>query len=132
MKEELIISSKLENIYVVENFINDISAKLSINTDIYNNIFLSVIEGVTNAIIHGNKRDEKKQTQILVQKEKDILQIQIKDEGKGFDYRTIPNPTDKDNLEKPNGRGVFLMKQLSDGVEFKDNGAVVILKFKIK
>ena len=59
------------------------------------------------------------------------LKISIKDEGKGFDYAHVPDPTAPENLEKINGRGIFLMSRLSDDISFTDNGRVVELKFRI-
>jgi serine/threonine-protein kinase RsbW len=58
-----------------------------------------------------------------------LIKFVIKDEGPGFNYSTLPDPTSPENLEKPGGRGIFLMKHLSDEVEFKDNGRIVELSF---
>ncbi|MCB0801984.1 MAG: ATP-binding protein, partial [Flavobacteriales bacterium] len=55
--------------------------------------------------------------------------FQIKDQGEGFDYTNIPDPTHPDNLEKPDGRGIFIMESLSDEVKFQDKGSVVNIKF---
>ena len=57
--------------------------------------------------------------------------LAIKDEGEGFDFNNLPDPTAPENLEKPTGRGVFLMKNLSDLVVFSDNGSVVEIHFKL-
>ncbi len=51
------------------------------------------------------------------------------DEGKGFDFSNIPDPTLPENLEKTHGRGVFLMNHLADDIEFGENGAIVEMKF---
>ena len=53
------------------------------------------------------------------------------DEGTGFDFNDLPDPTSPENLEKPQGRGIFLMNHLADEVNFIDNGNVVQLKFSI-
>ena len=55
----------------------------------------------------------------------------IKDEGDGFEPDALPDPTDPANIEKPHGRGVFLMQQLSDEIEFEDDGRTVIIKFAL-
>ena len=57
------------------------------------------------------------------------LKIIVEDEGLGFDYNNLPDPTSPENLEKPGGRGIFLMKNLSDEVNFKDSGRLVELVF---
>jgi serine/threonine-protein kinase RsbW len=53
----------------------------------------------------------------------------VEDEGDGFDYHNLPDPTAPENIEKPGGRGIFLMKHLSDEVEFKEGGRIVELSF---
>jgi len=60
----------------------------------------------------------------------DQISFTITDEGSGFDYMNLPDPTDPEHLEKPTGRGVFLMKHLADQIIFSDNGRVVELYFK--
>jgi serine/threonine-protein kinase RsbW len=57
------------------------------------------------------------------------LTFSIVDEGQGFDYNNLPDPTDPLNIDKVNGRGVFLMKHLADKVEFTGNGTEVLLSF---
>lgn len=59
------------------------------------------------------------------------LLFQITDQGNGFDFDNIPDPTAPENVEKPHGRGIFLMKNLADEVSFYDNGKKVALRFKI-
>jgi serine/threonine-protein kinase RsbW len=53
----------------------------------------------------------------------------VSDEGQGFDYSSLPDPTDPANIDKPQGRGVFLMKNLADKVAFNNNGKEVVLTF---
>ena len=55
--------------------------------------------------------------------------IMIEDEGIGFDFQNLPDPTSPENLDKPSGRGIFLMKHLSDEVNFSNNGSLVELSF---
>lgn len=131
MKKELKILSKIENLSLIEKFIDEISSELILSTEIYGNMLLSVIEGVTNSIIHGNKRDAKKNVKITAETDKNLLQITIEDEGNGFDCGKIPDPTKNGNIEKPDGRGIFLMKHLSDEIEYDKNGTIVKLKFNI-
>ena len=64
----------------------------------------------------------------LEQKE---LLVHIEDQGNGFDYSTVPDPTAPENLEKINGRGIFLMERLSDEILYLENGRIVVLKFRI-
>ncbi|MCW8818324.1 MAG: ATP-binding protein, partial [Ignavibacteriaceae bacterium] len=79
---------------------------------------LAVTEATTNAIIHANKCDLSKLVTIHAHIEDSRLIVKVKDEGKGFDPSTIPNPTEPENLLKDSGRGVFLMKVYMDKVEY--------------
>jgi serine/threonine-protein kinase RsbW len=131
MKKELIISSKIENISLIENLIDETSVELSLVADLYGNLLIATIEGVTNAIVHGNKLDEFKKVSVIISLTGNKLCVQICDEGKGFSFDNIPDPTKPDNVEKPDGRGIFLMRNLADNIEFENNGAIVKLFFKI-
>lgn len=131
MKKEISIPSKIESISIVENLIDEVSIELSLVADLYGNVLIGVIEAVTNAIVHGNKLDENKIVKIILTYNTPILNIRICDEGKGFLFDEIPDPTKPDNVEKPDGRGVFLMKHLADEVSFDKGGSIVNLKFKI-
>jgi serine/threonine-protein kinase RsbW len=125
------IPSIVENIRIIESFIDNAKKKLRLDDDIYGNIMIAVTESVNNAIIHGNKNDRNKNVQISLTIKDDILKFVIKDEGEGFDYQNLPDPTAPENIDKTNGRGIFLMKHLSDEVNFLQNGRVVELCFYI-
>jgi len=131
MKKEIEINSKIESISIVENLIDEMSIELALVADIYGNVLIGVIEAVTNAIVHGNKLDETKIVKISLESLKQHISIQISDEGNGFSFDNIPDPTKPTNVEKPDGRGVFLMRHLADEVAFEKGGSVVNLKFKI-
>ena len=131
--KSLKISSKPENISIVEKFIDDLRTEVNIGDDVYGNVLISLTEAANNAIIHGNKCDEKKDVEIsygMDERGKNLTFI-IKDQGPGFDYNHLPDPTEPENLEKTHGRGVFLMMQLADMVVFSDKGATVEMQFRI-
>lgn len=100
--------------------------------DIYGNIMIAVTEAVNNAIKHGNKSDSKRNVALTLSLEDSLIKFRVMDEGAGFDYHNLPDPTAPENIEKPGGRGIFLMKHLSDEVEFLDGGRVVELSFYIQ
>ena len=131
MKKELNLESKIENITFVENLIDDVSKEYNIGSEIYGNILVAVIEAVNNAILHGNKLDIKKKFGVCVEYEESTLAFTISDEGKGFDFENVPDPTKPDNVEKPDGRGVFLMNHLADKIEYQGNGNILKLHFNI-
>ena len=125
------IPSLIENIRVIESFIDNSKEEFEFEDDVYGNIMVAVTESVNNAIRHGNKFDKEKLVHLTLQVENNQLLFEIEDEGPGFDYDTLPDPTAPENLENPGGRGIFLMRNLCDEVNFLDNGKKVQLIFNI-
>ncbi len=123
------IPSLAENIRMIESFIDNAKEKYQLDDDIYGNIMIAVTEAVNNAIKHGNGGDSTKNVSLTLSFEEGLIKFKIEDEGTGFDYQNLPDPTSPENIEKPGGRGIFLMKHLSDEVSFDDNGRVVELSF---
>ncbi|MCQ2973678.1 MAG: ATP-binding protein [Bacteroidales bacterium] len=131
MKNSISFSSTMDNISLVENFVDNFSTKYDICPELYGNISISAVEACTNAIIHGNKSDSTKKVSLDFELEDKVLTLIISDEGEGFDYTNIPDPTSKENIEKINGRGIFLIQQLSDSTEFLNNGSIIKIKFNL-
>ena len=124
--------SVVDNIHLVEQFVDDICAEYRVKEDYYGEILISMTEAVNNAIVHGNKMDTSKNVKVTFEVPDDKnLRFKIEDEGPGFDYENLPDPTAPENIEKPHGRGVFLMRNLADHCEFLDNGRVVVLDFAV-
>lgn len=123
------IPSLAENIRMIESFIDNAREKFHLNDDIYGNIMIAVTEAVNNAIKHGNRNDSSKNVALSLSLGDGLIKFQVEDEGTGFDYHNLPDPTTAENLEKPGGRGIFLMKHLADEVAFAENGKVVELSF---
>lgn len=131
-QKNLTFPSTSDSLHLVESLIDEISAEMHLDEDYYGNILIAVTEAVNNAINHGNKQDPNKTVSLVFTENDDhSISFRITDQGTGFDFENIPDPTAPENIEKVNGRGVFLMKQLSDGVTFDDNGRVVELSFKL-
>ncbi|MBL6446082.1 ATP-binding protein [Fulvivirga sp. 29W222] len=125
------IPSLAENIRMIESFIDNAKEKFQLDDDIYGNIMIAVTEAVNNAIKHGNQHDKSKNVALSLSLQDSQIRFTISDEGRGFDYKNLPDPTAPENLEKPGGRGIFLMKHLSDEVTFMEDGKVVELNFYI-
>jgi len=123
------IPSLSENIRIIESFIDNAKDKYKLDDDIYGNIMIAVTEAVNNAIKHGNKDNSSKNVHITLSLEEGLIKFKISDEGEGFNFHQLPDPTAPENIAKPGGRGIFLMKNLSDEVDFKENGKVVELSF---
>lgn len=125
------IPSLLENIRIVESFIDNAKEKFNLNDDVYGNIMVAVTESVNNAIIHGNQKDKDKEVELRLDIGKDNLKFTIKDQGKGFDPNTLPDPTSPENILNPGGRGVFLINHLADEVDYLDNGRIIQMTFYV-
>src|SRR5688572_656588 len=123
------IPSIIENIRMIESFIDNAKERFHLDEDMYGNIMIAVTEAVNNAIKHGNASDKSKNVSLSLSLDESLLKFTIKDEGSGFNYENLPDPTAPENLEKLGGRGIFLMKHLSDEVDFKENGRIVELSF---
>jgi serine/threonine-protein kinase RsbW len=123
--------SKTGNVSAVEPFVEKLVNRYNLDPDKQCNILISLTEAVTNAIIHGNGEMEGKTVQVRSRKEKNCIALRVTDEGNGFDYNNLPDPTRPEHLCECGGRGVFLMRQLSDNVSFYDNGSTVEMRFKL-
>ncbi len=124
--------SRAENITLAEKLIDEACARHNVHESLYGNVLIALTEAVNNAIHHGNRLDPSKTVTFAYQLHKDRLVFTVQDQGPGFDFTNLPDPTDPQNIEKPHGRGVFLMKALADEVEFLDNGATVNMAFSLK
>jgi serine/threonine-protein kinase RsbW len=131
MEQTITFPSKAESLQKVEILVDELCEKYKVNEDFYGNILIALTEGVNNAIHHGNKSNPSKEVKLVASENEGVLSFVISDDGPGFDYNNLPDPTDPKNIEKPHGRGVFLMKNLADNIEFFDDGSTVRLDFDI-
>jgi serine/threonine-protein kinase RsbW len=133
VEKTLKIFSVPESITQVEQFVEDITTQYDVNEDIFGNILVTVTEGANNAIIHGNKLNKDKTVEVsaLYVEDKSTLIFKIKDQGEGFDYDSLPDPTLPENIMKSSGRGVFIMRQLADMFYYSDKGTEVEMHFKL-
>jgi serine/threonine-protein kinase RsbW len=126
---ELILSSDYQSLIDVEKLIGEVCQELGIHEEAFGNVLIAVTEAVNNAIQHGNQANASLKVTLIVSNSKDTFCIQVQDEGKGFDYTSLPDPTAPENIFKESGRGVFLMNNLADELEFVGNGNTVNLYF---
>ena len=93
-------------------------------------IKLCLEEALINAIKHGNRLDKSLKVKIDYKLGDDAFKVTITDEGEGFDYRHVPDPTLEENLQELKGRGIFLIRRLMDEVEFNEKGnSITMVKF---
>lgn len=133
--KNIILHSSLDNLSLVENYIEDLKISKSIKDAVFGKISVAVTEAITNAIAHGNRCDISKRVTFETFEQRNSLIFRVIDEGSGFDPNMVPDPTLPDNLDRENGRGVFLMRHLSDKITFcggEYEGTIVEMDFIIK
>lgn len=90
-------------------------------------------EALVNAIVHGNKRNSHKHVHVKCRFSMDgEVSMTIEDEGRGFQHNSVPDPMSPDNRLRTQGRGIYLMQSLMDGVEFEQGGSVVHMRKRVK
>jgi anti-sigma regulatory factor (Ser/Thr protein kinase) len=125
------LPSKQESITLLENLIEEIADKHHISEDTFANMMTCLSEAVINAMVHGNHLDETKKVIVNADLEGKRIIWTVTDEGEGFDYNNLADPTAPENLENLTGRGVFIIKHLADQCIFNAKGNEVELHFKI-
>lgn len=89
---------------------------------------MALEEALVNAIKHGNRLDASKRVQVTCKVSRDLLRLEVQDEGPGFDPALVPDPTAPENLERPSGRGIMLMRTFMSSVSFNDRGNRVVME----
>jgi serine/threonine-protein kinase RsbW len=125
------LPSKLNSLTAVENFIEVLKTRYNISEKIYAAMLTSLSEAAINAIVHGNREDESKKINITLEVQNNHLIFTVSDEGKGFDYSNLPDPTAPENLENLTGRGIFIIRKLADKCLFNSSGNKIELHFNI-
>ena len=120
-----------ESINALENLIEEIADKYQVSDDTFANMMTCLNEALNNAMIHGNKQDPNKKVIINAEIDGRRITWTITDEGSGFDYVHLADPTSPENLEALTGRGVFIIKHLADQCVFNATGNEVELLFKL-
>jgi len=123
------IMESIEELSKVENAIDKLYEDGGLTDVNYGNVIVASTEAVLNAMNHGATMDSNQKVLFAIEiTEKEII-VEVSDSGKGFDFLNLPDPTDPTNIEKGSGRGIFIMKNLSDSLEYKNNGSKVVMKF---
>lgn len=129
----LVIPATPAGIQTVSEGVTQLLESKRWNEDEIIKIDLALQEALANGIRHGCKGDPSKSVQCTVTCDADgELMIVVRDPGPGFDLTKVANPLDTENMLKPSGRGVFLINQLMDQVDFADGGREVQMRKKHK
>lgn len=128
-KQNLRFSSDINNVCLIEEFIEKICDEFEINTTYFGNILIAITEAVENSIIHGNKNMKEKEIELFFEYDNNGFKFIIRDEGDGFDFNNIPDPTE---VSENVGRGIYLIKALADNVSYSDGGSTLEMDFQIE
>lgn len=129
---QITLDSAPESIAEVEAFVEQLREEIEIPDELYGNILICLTEAVNNCIIHGNKLNPLKKVTLTCVRKDNVLSFIAEDEGDGFDFNNLPDPTAPENREKLTGRGVFLMRQLSNHLKYSKGGSAVEMRFTVQ
>ena len=131
-KETLTLDSRPENISSIERFVEEICDYYNINDTYFGNILIALTEAYRNALDHGNQNDPEKKIRLVFESKPKGLSFTICDEGKGFDPDRVTDPLDLEiSADTESGRGLFLMRTLSDKMIISDEGRSIEMFFRI-
>jgi serine/threonine-protein kinase RsbW len=118
---ELRFASRIEAVDQAATAVSEFLSREDISEDVAFGIDMAVREAITNAVLHGNKLDETKFTEVSLKTSPGTFEISVHDQGQGFDPSEIPDPTKEENILKTSGRGIFFMRNFMDEVEWTIN-----------
>jgi len=124
----LLIKSDISELIKVEIFLLDVLKEFKVSEKYFNKIYLCISEAVLNSIKHGNKDDKNKEVLIRVNCNEQEINIQVEDEGDGFDVSKLEDPTKTPNIKNESGRGIFIIKNLSNKLEYNEKGNCIMFK----
>jgi len=126
---DFLVPSKLSRILGVNRLISFLSAEFGFPPEESRvNLPMVVDEALSNAIVHGNRSDENLKVHVRIYISNSRILIQIEDQGEGFIPEEISDPTEQENIYKGSGRGIYLIKELMDSVEFRKGGRLIELE----
>lgn len=121
------IASELAAIKRLQDlFLHDLHCQ-GYDADTTSALALGFSEAVANAFHHGNRRDPTKRITVCFRFDRCRAELEVSDQGRGFNPNDIPDATSEDALAQPNGRGVLLMRSLFDEVRYLRGGRLVYL-----
>ena len=116
----LVLPSHIEAVADAAAAVTDFIRNCGVSEELSFGIEMAVRESVTNAMVHGNQEDESKSVEVVFNCHDNELEIEVRDQGEGFDPANVPDPTNAENLLKTSGRGIFLMRTFMDEIEWRN------------
>ena len=127
---ELVLPSELEVLERIDSETLKYSRQAGFDEGLAGMVSMAAIEAVTNAVVHGNRRSPDKQVTVRYEWEPGRIRIAVSDEGEGFDLACVLDPTDPERCMASSGRGIYIMREIMDSVEFdisREKGTTVTL-----
>jgi serine/threonine-protein kinase RsbW len=115
---ELSLPSRIESVAAAAAAVAEFISRSGMTEDAAFGIDMAVREAVTNAVVHGNFQEEDKVVDITLKSTPDAVEINVHDQGPGFNPNDVPDPTLKENILKTSGRGIFFMRSFMDEVNW--------------
>jgi serine/threonine-protein kinase RsbW len=128
------IASRLEMLDMVQTVLHHLSGLVGFAEDDLHFMTVAVRESVVNAMKHGNRLDESKRVELSFVLHPDELEVEVADQGAGFNPDSVANPTADENILKVDGRGIFFMRSFMDSVSYsfpRKGGTVVHMTKKL-
>jgi serine/threonine-protein kinase RsbW len=125
------LPSDLSYLPRIEGIVDNLASEFDLPEGVSANVYMALTEAVKNAIVFGNNSNHDLPVDIYIHRDEKKVEVTIDDQGKGFDFSAIPDPTAPENIQKITGRGIYFMKNLADEVAFAKNGSSVKLVFYI-
>ena len=118
----LVIKSDRSELCKIESFLSGVFLKYKLPSSCFNKVFLCISEAVVNAIDHGNKQVKDKNITVGVCCDNKCVTICVTDEGEGFDCNAVSDPTKRHNLLKESGRGIHIIRSMSQSLCYNKKG----------
>ncbi|HEX3184906.1 MAG TPA: ATP-binding protein [Pyrinomonadaceae bacterium] len=115
---ELSLPSRIDTVATAAALVAEFLSRSGITEDAAFGIDMAVREAVTNAVVHGNRKDENKTVDVTLKSSPDAVEISVHDQGAGFNPEDVPDPTAEENILKASGRGIFFMRSFMDEVNW--------------
>ena len=129
-KKTLSLESTIDQLNKVEGLIDELHESGHLPESVYGNALVAVTEAFLNAYNHGNAEDHSKRIFLDISIDDSQVNIMVSDEGNGFNYKQLPDPSSEENIEKVSGRGLFIIKNLADELKFEREGATLVMTFQ--
>lgn len=113
------LASTLESVDTAELRVLAAAQALGMNEDDQHQLGIAVREAMVNAVVHGNKYSAHKRVGLTIESRAGEIAITVEDEGEGLDLNTLPDPLAEENLLKPSGRGLLIIRAFVEEVQIE-------------